>query len=142
MFRSDFIILDAIISILFENVKYKHHIDNAISNSPSYYTIKEGCILVADRIKSLRESMNISQAELAKRLGITRSSVNAWELGISVPSTQYIVELSAIFKVSTDHLLCVDDSASVSVKGLSESDVKIIYSLITHLREKNALIQD
>lgn len=86
--------------------------------------------------------MNISQAELAKRLGITRSSVNAWELGISVPSTQYIVELSAIFKVSTDHLLCVDDSASVSVKGLSESDVKIIYSLITHLREKNALIQD
>lgn len=98
--------------------------------------------MVADRIKSLRESMNISQAELAKRLGITRSSVNAWELGISVPSTQYIVELSAIFKVSTDHLLCVDDSASVSVKGLSESDVKIIYSLITHLREKNALIQD
>lgn len=98
--------------------------------------------MVADRIKSLRESMQLSQAELAKRLGITRSSVNAWELGISVPSTQYIVELSAIFKVSTDHLLCVDNTASVSVKGLSESDVQIIYSLIAHLREKNSQMQD
>lgn len=98
--------------------------------------------MVADRIRSLRESMNLSQAELAKRLGITRSSVNAWELGISVPSTQYIVELSGIFKVSTDHLLCVDDTASVSVRGLSESDVKVIYSLIEHLREKNAQIEE
>lgn len=98
--------------------------------------------MVADRIKSLRESINLSQAELAKRLGITRSSVNAWELGISVPSTQYIVELSGIFKVSTDHLLCVDDTASVSVKGLSESDVKVVYSLIEHLREKNLQIEE
>lgn len=98
--------------------------------------------MVADRIKSLRESMNLSQAELAKLLGITRSSVNAWELGISVPSTQYIVELSGIFKISTDHLLCVDDTASVSVKGLSESDVKVVYSLIEHLREKNLQIEE
>lgn len=98
--------------------------------------------MVADRIKSLRESMNLSQAELAKRLGITRSSVNAWELGISVPSTQYIVELSAIFRISTDHLLCVDDTASVSIKGLSESDIRIVYSLIEHLRDKNSQLQE
>lgn len=93
--------------------------------------------MVADRIKHLRDEHNFSQAELAKRLGITRSSVNAWELGISVPSTQYIVELSSLFKVSTDYLLCVDNSASVSVKGLSEDDVKMVYSLIDHLRRKN-----
>lgn len=96
--------------------------------------------MVADRIKHLREEQNLSQAELAKRLGITRSSVNAWELGISVPSTQYIVELSSLFKVSTDYLLCVDTSASVSVKGLSEDDVKLVYSLISHLRDKNRSI--
>jgi len=97
--------------------------------------------MVADRIKSLRESINLSQAELAKRLGITRSSVNAWELGISVPSTQYIVELSGIFKVSTDHLLCVDNTASISIRGLSETDVKIVYSLVEHLREKNLQLE-
>ena len=93
--------------------------------------------MVADRIKHLREEHSLSQAELAKRLGITRSSVNAWELGISVPSTQYIVELSNLFKVSTDYLLCVDSSATISVKGLTETDVKLVCSLVSHLRDKN-----
>ena len=70
--------------------------------------------MVADRIKSLREQNNKTQSELAKQLGITRSSVNAWEMGISVPSTQYIVELANIFHVSTDYLLGINTSASIS----------------------------
>lgn len=94
--------------------------------------------MVADRIKYLREQMGLSQAELAKQLGITRSSVNAWEMGISVPSTPYIVELADIFKISTDYLLCVDSSATANISGLTEKDVQLVYSLIAHLREKNA----
>lgn len=94
--------------------------------------------MVADRIKSLREQKNLTQAELAKRLGITRSSVNAWEMGISVPSTQYIVELAGIFKVSTDYLLGVESSASISVSGLTEKDILVVHELIRHLQEKNS----
>lgn len=44
--------------------------------------------MVADRIRALREQKELTQTELSKLLGITRSSVNAWEMGISVPSTQ------------------------------------------------------
>lgn len=95
--------------------------------------------MVADKIKHLREQMGMTQASLAKQLGITRSSVNAWEMGISVPSTQYIVELAHIFKVSTDYLLGVDTSASVSVEGLTEKDIQIIHALIAHLKEKNQI---
>ena len=93
--------------------------------------------MVAERIKHLREQNALTQAELAKRLGITRSSVNAWEMGISVPSTQYVVEQAEIFKVSTDFLLGVSDSATVSVAGLDETDIQLVYNLIRHLREKN-----
>ena len=57
----------------------------------------------------------MTQAELAKKLGITRSSVNAWEMGISVPSTQYIVELALLYNVSTDYLLG-QDKMSTPVK--------------------------
>lgn len=94
--------------------------------------------MVADRIKHLREQLGITQSELAKKLGITRSSVNAWELGISVPSTQYVVELATIFKVSTDYLLGMKSTATVSVEGLSEQDVQIVNAVISHLREKNS----
>lgn len=97
--------------------------------------------MVADRIKVLREEKGLTQADLAKQLGITRSSVNAWELGISVPSTQYIVELAQIFKVSTDYLLCVDHTATISVAGLSERDIQLVHSIITHLKEKNLIAE-
>lgn len=93
--------------------------------------------MVADRIKYLREQKGLSQSALAKRLGVTRSSVNAWELGISVPSTPYIVELSSIFSISTDYLLGVDTSATISVKELTEEDVQIVHRIVEHLRKKN-----
>ncbi len=97
--------------------------------------------MIADRIKQLREEKGVTQAELAKKLGITRSSVNAWEMGISVPSTQYVVELANIFKISTDYLLGVDHSATVDVSGLTERDIKLVYGLIAHLKEKNLQIE-
>lgn len=93
--------------------------------------------MVADRIKALREQKGMTQTDLAKQLGITRSSVNAWELGISVPSTQYIVELAHLFRVSTDYLLCVDNSATISVAGLTEKDIQLVHNVVSHLKEKN-----
>ena len=94
--------------------------------------------MVADRIKALRVIKGSTQAELARKLGVTRSSVNAWELGISVPSTQYIVELATIFGVSTDYLLGVDSSSTVKINNLSEEDINIVYALIQHLQKKIA----
>ena len=93
--------------------------------------------MVADKIKFLREQIGFTQSDLAKRLGITRSSVNAWEMGISVPSTQYVVELANIFRVSTDYLLGMKTSAAVSVEGLTKEDVEMVYALINHLWRKN-----
>ena len=93
--------------------------------------------MVSDRIRLLRERRGLTQSELAKQLGITRSSVNAWEQGISVPSTQYIVELATIFKVSTDYLLGVESTASISVVGLTDEDIELAHSLIERLRKKD-----
>ena len=96
--------------------------------------------MVAEKIKFLREQNGMTQAQLAKQLGITRSSVNAWELGISVPSTQYIVELASMFKVSTDYLLGTDNTATISIAGLEQADIDLLYTIITHLRNKNRTI--
>lgn len=93
--------------------------------------------MVADRIKALREKAGYTQTQLSKILGITRSGVNAWEMGISVPSTQYIVELAQIFQVSTDYLLGVERTSAVSLAGLTDRDVQIVYDVVQHLKEKN-----
>ncbi len=93
--------------------------------------------MIAEKIKSLREKQNLTQSELAKKLKITRSSVNAWEMGISVPSTQYLVELAGLFHVSTDYLLGLNTTSSIDVSGLTDGDIELILSVISHLREKN-----
>lgn len=92
--------------------------------------------MISERVKFLREQQNMTQFELARKLSITRSSVNAWEMGISVPSTQYIVELANIFQVSTDYLLGVDVSATINVTGLSEQDIQVLQILTEHLRHR------
>ena len=91
---------------------------------------------LAEKIKLLRERINLTQSDLARQLGLTRSSVNAWEMGLSVPSTQYVVELAKTFKVSTDYLLGMENNASISVEGLSETKVAIVVELVKHLQTK------
>ena len=91
--------------------------------------------MIAERIKVLRESAGITQAELARRLGVTRSGVNAWEMGISVPSTQYVVELALLFEVSTDYLLGVPSKKTVCVDGLSDEEIASIVRVIDCYRK-------
>ena len=93
--------------------------------------------MIADRIKKLREQNEMTQAFLAKKLGITRSSVNAWEMGISTPSTQYIAELTSVFDVSTDFLLGVENTVSINVSGLSDKDIELINSIVSHLKNRH-----
>ncbi len=90
--------------------------------------------MIAERIKLLRESQHMTQAELAKKLGITRSGVNAWEQGISVPSTQYIIQLAHLFHASADFLLGIEQNATLDISGLSEEDCAVVQRLVAHLR--------
>ena len=91
---------------------------------------------MADKIKQLREQMGYTQAELARKLKLTRSSINGWEMGLSVPSTPMGVELAKIFNVSTDYLLGLDDGASLRVEGLSKKEVAVLVDLVSCFREK------
>ncbi len=73
---------------------------------------------------------------LARKLGITRSSVNAWEMGISAPSTQCLIELAGLFNVSTDYLLGIESTSTISLDGLDDQDIHVVHVLIEHLRKK------
>ena len=93
--------------------------------------MEKGLHLLAEKIRSLREQLGLTQAELAKKLGLTRSSINAWEMGLSVPSTPLIVDLSRFFGISTDFLLGIEEGSVVKVGGLSPKEVAIIVDIIS-----------
>ena len=92
---------------------------------------KEGGGLISETIRALRESRSWTQAELARKLGVTRNGVNSWEQGLSVPSTACLAELARTFSVSTDYLLGLD---CINVSGLDAHDVAVLAELADRLR--------
>ena len=89
--------------------------------------------MVADKIKALREQNGFTQSDLAKKLGITRSSVNAWEMGVSRPSLDNILSLGRIFHTTTDYLLAFDNHETLLVEGYSIEEKELLMRLIHYI---------
>ena len=93
--------------------------------------------MICERIKELREKAGYSQALLAKKLDVTRSSVNAWEMGLSMPTTQYVVALSKLFHVSADYLLGTENKLSICIDNYSEEETSLIFNLIKYIDKQH-----
>ncbi len=64
---------------------------------------------ISSRIYELRQEKNITQAVLAKEIGVTQKAIDFWEKGINEPKASYIIKLSQYFDVTTDYLLGLED---------------------------------
>ena len=91
----------------------------------------------AERIKELREKNDLTQTELAKKMNVTRSSVNAWEMGISIPSTEKIVELTLILHTTSDYILGINNDESLPIHMYSSEEKELIYRMITYFDSRN-----
>ena len=89
--------------------------------------------MIYERIKKLREKQGYTQTELAKMLGVTRSCVNAWEMGLSTPTTQYIVALSKLFHVSADYILGIKPDLSITMKGYTPEETALVLNLMKYI---------
>ena len=92
--------------------------------------------MISERIKELRENAGYSQSELARRLDVTRSSVNAWEMGLSTPTIQYVVAIAKLFHVSSDYLLGIKNESTIVLDDLSTEEIKLIYDLLKYFDSK------
>lgn len=91
---------------------------------------------VADRIRYLREKAGFTQTYLAKRLGISRSAVNSWEMSLSSPSISNIIEMTQLFNVNADYLLSVSDKMMIDISELDNEEKEIVIKLIACFKEK------
>lgn len=63
---------------------------------------------VANKLLKLRKENNLSQEELAERLGISRQAISKWERGEASPDTDNLIQLSNLYRISLDELLDID----------------------------------
>ena len=95
--------------------------------------------MIANTIKALREQSGLSQTHLARRLNITRSSVCAWEQGLSCPTAQYLIELAGLFRVSTDYILGLSTEQTLDLSGLNEEEKRIVQNLVQYFDRKRGV---
>ena len=89
---------------------------------------------IGERIKYLRDKAGYTQTYLAKKLGISRSAVNGWEMSIATPSLSNVVELARIFNVSSDYLLCLENRMLIDISVLSSDKQEAIIRLMECLK--------
>ena len=57
---------------------------------------------IGEKIKELRIEKGISQAELAKYIGVSQKAIDFWERSINEPKIGYVMTLVAFFEISYD----------------------------------------
>lgn len=61
-------------------------------------------------LKVERAKQNITQAELAARVGVSRQTINSIEIGKYVPSTLLALKIASVFEVSLDHIFMLEEN--------------------------------
>ena len=61
--------------------------------------------MFSSKLRELRAKKGLSQAELAKRLGVTQQAVGRWERDKNLPDNDVLKKISVMFNVSIDYLL-------------------------------------
>ena len=98
---------------------------------------REVGVIISERIKELREQQNLSQADLAKKLNIARTSVVAWENQTYLPSIKHIINMTKLFKVSADYLLEISNERVLPLTDLTEEEIAIILRLTDYFRQNH-----
>jgi transcriptional regulator with XRE-family HTH domain len=70
-------------------------------------------VAIGKKIATLRNEASFSQDKLAEILMVSRQAVSAWETGKSAPSIDNVIELSKIFSVPFETILCLDEKPTI-----------------------------
>ena len=94
----------------------------------------ELALFIGQKIKSYRKSNGWSQVELAKILGVGKSTIANYEKGYRSPRQNTIFQLADVFNISVDDLF-----PAINAETPTTSPVQAIYDQLTPPRQEKAL---
>lgn len=92
------------------------------------------------RLFDLREYADLSQKDLANKLGVTQQTYSLWEKGTKIIPLKHLNNLCNYYKTSMDYVLGLSNERTNSnIKEIKELNKKEIGSRIKELRENKKL---
>ena len=88
-------------------------------------------------IAACRKRANLTQLQLADKLGITDKAISKWERGITMPDTSIMLELCDILGISVNELL---SGEKINMENSSQKNEQLLLDMAKELEKKNKTI--
>ncbi|MFY4777301.1 helix-turn-helix domain-containing protein [Metabacillus sp. RGM 3146] len=92
--------------------------------------------MFAERLKLLRKKRNMTQAQVASSIGISRPAYTAYERGSRQPDYETLKKIASSFEVSTDYLLTGKDAIPITYEKeeiyFTLEDLKVLEEIKKH----------
>ncbi len=98
--------------------------------------------MLGNRLKSLREELNLKQEELANRLSVSASAIGMYERGSREPNNELTLRFANFFEVSTDYLLGksnIRNAEKELQKASNNSEILSYYNQLNNLGKEKAI---
>lgn len=96
-------------------------------------------------IKKFRQQANMTQTDLAKEVGVSKSVISAYEKGIRNPSLEVLGDIANVFNISEVEFFLndMDDyRITIDITDLTSNQQEIIQSLVREFRFDNYMISE
>ena len=94
-------------------------------------------IKIGKFIAECRKRVNLTQMQLAEKLGITDKAVSKWERGIAMPDTSIMLKLCEILCISVNELL---SGEKINMENNDQKNEQILLDMAKELERKNKMI--
>ena len=88
-------------------------------------------------IAECRKKANLTQMQLAEKLGITDKAISKWERGVAMPDTSIMLELCDILCISVNELL---SGEKINMENSNQKNEQILFEMAKELEKKNKTI--
>ena len=85
-------------------------------------------------IAECRKGVNLTQMQLAEKLGITDRAVSKWETGRAMPDTSVMLELCDVLGITVNELL---NGEKIIMENNEKKNEQILLNMAEELEQKN-----
>ena len=89
------------------------------------------------RLRELRVNKRLRQEQVAKIIGVTKSTISAYENDLRQPSFEILLKLANLYCVSTDYLLGRTDTVSIDLTDLTAAEATLVTELVASMSVRN-----
>lgn len=94
-------------------------------------------IKIGKFIAERRKKANLTQMQLAEKIGITDKAISKWERGIAMPDTSIMLELCDILSISVNELL---SGEKIDMENDNQKNEQLMLEMAKEIEKKNKTI--